>query len=191
MKRISFLLATLTLLAVPGLRAQDAATEERLNKLSGQIDSLLEGQQVLTKSIEKLRKDLETVREEAKQPTGNYASQEDLKRLTDAVNKIDRNRMEDYDKIAEKLRKLGQTIATSTPPTHPASHGKDSGEPTPAPKDQKGFEYEVKSGDTLSAIVQACREKNIKVSMDEILKANPRLKAQNMRVGQKIWIPAS
>jgi len=34
----------------------------------------------------------------------------------------------------------------------------------------------VQKGDTLSTIVQAYRDKNIKVSKDQILKANPDLK---------------
>lgn len=48
----------------------------------------------------------------------------------------------------------------------------------------------MKKGDTLSTIVQAYRDNNIKVTMDQILKANPGLKPERMRVGQKIFIPA-
>src|SRR5437867_2592323 len=59
-----------------------------------------------------------------------------------------------------------------------------------ATKPEKGFEYVVQSGDTLLAIVKAYREKNVKVTQDEILKANPGLVATRLKVGQKIWIPA-
>ena len=48
----------------------------------------------------------------------------------------------------------------------------------------------IQSGDTLDAIVQAYKEKNIKVTVAQILKANPGLKAERLRVGQKIFIPA-
>ncbi len=54
----------------------------------------------------------------------------------------------------------------------------------------KGFEYVIKSGDTLEAIVQAYREKNIKVTVSQIVNANPGLKPERLRVGQKIFIPA-
>jgi beta-lactamase regulating signal transducer with metallopeptidase domain/LysM repeat protein len=60
---------------------------------------------------------------------------------------------------------------------------------SPHPSD-KGFEYVIQKGDTLSIIAQAYKEKNIKVSNDDILKANPGLKAEKLKVGQKIFIPA-
>src|SRR5437870_10236482 len=44
MKRIPFCIITL-LCAIAPLRAQDARTEERLNKLSGQIEDLIAGQE--------------------------------------------------------------------------------------------------------------------------------------------------
>jgi LysM repeat protein len=56
--------------------------------------------------------------------------------------------------------------------------------------DDKVFPYTVQSGDTLDAIVQAYKEKNIKVTVAQILAANPGLKADKLRVGQKIFIPA-
>jgi hypothetical protein len=48
----------------------------------------------------------------------------------------------------------------------------------------------VQSGDTLSAIIAAYKEKGIKVTEKEIKAANPNLVPEKMRVGQKIWIPA-
>ena len=55
---------------------------------------------------------------------------------------------------------------------------------------EKGFEHAVASGDTLSTIAQAYKEKGIKVTVDQILKANPGLVPEKMKVGQKIFIPA-
>jgi LysM repeat protein len=54
----------------------------------------------------------------------------------------------------------------------------------------KGIEYVVKEHDTLSGIVKSCRDQKINVTMDQILKANPGLKPERMRTGQKIFIPA-
>ena len=42
----------------------------------------------------------------------------------------------------------------------------------------------------LLAIAKAYRAQGIKVTTDQILKANPGLDAKNMKVGQKIFIPA-
>jgi LysM repeat protein len=64
----------------------------------------------------------------------------------------------------------------------------------PAPKvsnsPEKGFEHEVKSGQTLSAIIQAYRDQGVKVTLKQVLDANPTLKPERMKAGQKIFIPA-
>jgi LysM repeat protein len=193
MKRILLLLAASTLFTTPVLRAQDAATEERLNKLAGRIEDLTASQEALGKRIEALGRDIESLRASMDKPTGNYAGQEDLKHLAEAVKEIDRKRLEDYEKIRAELLKLGKSLsATPAPPvkkTTAPGPGDNNVAEKPAVPD-KGYDYIVNKGDTLSIIVQAYRDKNIKVSTDQILKANPGLKAEKLRVGQKIFIPA-
>ena len=51
------------------------------------------------------------------------------------------------------------------------------------------FEHHVKPGDTLSRIVTSYREKGAKVTLEDILKANPGLDPTRLRVGQTIFIP--
>jgi septal ring factor EnvC (AmiA/AmiB activator) len=81
MKRISLLLLTLALCAPPAVRAQDAATQERLDKLSGRIEDLTAAQEAMKKQMTELSKELQSVREQASKPTGNYARPEDLNLL--------------------------------------------------------------------------------------------------------------
>ncbi|HTL55248.1 MAG TPA: LysM peptidoglycan-binding domain-containing protein [Candidatus Limnocylindrales bacterium] len=188
MKRIAFLLAVLTLCSVAWSRAQDAATEERLNKLAGQIEDLRAGQEALHKQVETLIKEFENLREQAAKPTGNYAAQEDLKRVADAVKDVDQKRIEDAEKIRVELLNLRKGLLAAPPSKKSAPQ--TSTDVTPSDKPEKGFEYVVQNGDTLSTIVKACRDKNLKVTVDQILKANPDLKPEKMRVGQKIFIPA-
>jgi LysM repeat protein len=110
---------------------------------------------------------------------------------------VDRNRVEDYDKIRAEIRgemqKLGKLLAT--PPPLPKKSGggnnsdSDSASEKPA-KPEKAFEYVVQRGDTLLTIIQACREqKGVKVTAAQIQKANPGLKPERLLVGQKILIP--
>jgi len=192
MKQISLLLLALTLGAVPAARAQDAATEERLNKLSGQIEDLIAGQKQMKERLASLAREMENLREQASKPTASYAAQEDLKRLADSVKEVDRKRLEDYDKIRAELLKLGKVLSAPTPTSKKSASTTtaDSPDATKASPSAKGFEYVIEKNDNLSAIVKAYAEKNIKVTTEQILKANPGLDPNRLRVGKKIFIPA-
>ena len=202
MKRISFLLLILALGLTPTLRAQDAATEERLNKLSGRIDDVMAAQESMRKQISDLAKEIESVREQASKPTGNYASQDDLNRLKKAVEEVDRKRVNDAEETQKQLLKVVEAV-TKMPVPPPPSRSKNppkEKEPVSNPDkptadaaptgNEKVIPYVIQSGDSLSVIVQAYKEKNIKVTVDQILKANPGLNEKKLRVGQKIFIPA-
>jgi len=191
MKRIFPFLIALSLWGGRELRAQDAATEERLNKLNGLVQDLLEDKAHQRKQIESLSKEIQSLREQLSKPAGNYASQDDLRTLARKVQEIDQKRVEDYERIVKKIERLGETLAS--PP--PGKKSKPKLEPVDNPgaggaAPEKGFEHTVASGDTLSTIAQAYKEKGIKVTVDQIQKVNPGLVPEKMKVGQKIFIPA-
>lgn len=192
MKRISCLLIILSLCATPAARSQDAATEERFNKLSGQIEDLIAAQKDLKQRISALTRELENVREQSAKPSANYAAADDLRHLAEAVKEIDRKRLEDYDKIHAELLKLGKSLSTPVTPNRKSTSTNSVDGPTgdKGGPPQKGFEYTIEPNDTLSVIVKAYREKNIKVTVDQILKANPKLDPNRLKVGTKIFIPA-
>jgi LysM repeat protein len=192
MKRISLLLALIAMSFAFAGRSQDAATEERFNKLAGQIEDLIAAQRSQQKQIEALAKEIESLRERANRPAAEYATPDDVKRLADALREVDRKRIEDSEKISAQFAKLGQKLsspALSAPRSSSKSVAENSAADKPV-KDDKAFPYTIESGDTLSMIVQAYRDKNIKVSLEQILAANPGLKPDKLRPGQKIWIPA-
>jgi len=192
MKRISILLATLALCAPPAVRAQDAATQERLDKLAGRIDDLTAAQEAVRKQLSELSRELESVREQSGKPNISYASREDLNRLAEAIKAVDRKRMDDAETVRTELLKLRKALEvplTSTK-TRAVAPPKEKAAADKPPGDEKFFPYTIQSGDTLEAIVLAYKEKNIKVTVAQILAANPGLKADHLRVGQKIFIPA-
>jgi LysM repeat protein len=192
MKRIYFLLATLALCVAPALRAQDAAMQERLDKLAGRIEDLTAAQDALRKQMNELSKELESVREQSGKPNTSYARQEDLKGLAESIKEVDRKRIDDAEKIHNELLKLRKALEVPLAPPKPktTSVPKDKPASDKPAGDERMFPYVIQSGDTLSAIVQAYKEKNIKVTAAQILKANPGLKAERLIVGTKIFIPA-
>jgi len=192
MKRISYWLVTLALCSAPAVRAQDAATQERLDKLNGRIEDLTAAQEALKKQISELNRELGSVREQSAKPNTSYARPEDLNVLAEKIKEVDRKRMDDAEKVRTELLKLRQALAPSlaSPKQKPAPVPKEKLAPEKPAGDEKVFPYVIQSGDTLDAIVLAYKEKNIKVTVAQILKANPGLKANSLKVGQKIFIPA-
>ena len=187
MKRICF--GLLLCLAVSSRAfAADAEIEERLNKLSGQIENVLEAQHMQRARLDALAKEINNLREQQDKPSVPYATQESVTRLLKGIEEVDRKRLEDYAKITNELKALGRNLSQSA--TASKSPVAPPREETPSKSPDKGYEYVVQKNDTLSIIVQSYREKNIKITTDQILKANPGLKAEKLKVGQKIFIPA-
>lgn len=193
MKKI-FLL-TMLLAAGPLVRAQDAAVDERINKLAGQVQDLADSKEALRKDLDALAKEVRDLRDQVGKPNDTYATQDDVKRLAAKLEEIDKKRQDDQQMILDKIAELGKTLSANSgrhvaavaPPDVPATadHG------SAAAGNDKGYYYPIKSGDTLGAIAKAYREQlHLKVTADDILKANPGLDDRKMPVGKKIFIPA-
>jgi LysM repeat protein len=195
MKRLFFVWMTLALSLAPFARAQDAATQERLDKLSGRIEDLIAAQEALTKQMNDLRRELQSVRELASRPQGNWATPEALQRVARAVEEVDRKRIADSELVQKQLEKIRQALdkplpapkrsSTAAPKDTPTSEKKD-----PSDKPQQGVEHVIKQGETLSGILAACREQHIKVTRKQILEANPGLNPDILIPGKKLFIPA-
>lgn len=167
----------LSLLLAPLVRAQDAATEEQLNRLRSEVSALQASNVDLQKRLSEVLKELQELRTQSAKSSGNYAGADDVKQLAEAIREVDRKREADRDLILAELKKLSKTAASAPvvadrPPTA-----------------ERGYEYAVQSGDTISAIVQAYRDQGVKVTIDDVLKANPGLKPTSLKVGQKLFIP--
>jgi outer membrane murein-binding lipoprotein Lpp len=192
MKRI--LLMTIVLAVGTIGRAQDAAVDERLNKLAGQVQDLADSKEALRNDLNALAKEVRDVRDQAGKPNDAYATQDDVKRLTEKLAEIDKKREDDKQLILDKIAELGKSLAAN-PSRHTPAVVPDEPAPPHDPANShaasdKGYYYVIQSGDTLSMIAKAYRDKNIKVSVDDILRANDGLKAEKLIVGRKIFIPA-
>jgi hypothetical protein len=198
MKRIPVFMIALWLTAPSAVRAQDAATEERLNKLSAQIEDLVVAKDAQNKRIEELARAVRELQEQQNRPNPTYASQDDLKRVAAKLQEIDQNRQRDNELVLEKLRGLGKTLAAAPPARQTAAATTGSSSPSsvsaagerPATRPEKGYEYVIKESDTYSAIAKAYSDQGVKVTAKQIQNANPDLKPENLQVGQKIFIPA-
>ena len=183
------------LLALPvAVPAQDAATEERMNKLTAQIEVLVEAKETQNKKIEALESQVRDLQSKVSQPVGNYASAEDLKQVADAVKEVDKKRQSDSERVSNELQKVLKSLGATgggsgakRPPTTPVVTPPNPAVDLSAPH----LEYKVKAGDRIGDIVQAYRDKGVKVTVASVLALNPGLKPEKMKVGQTIIISAT
>jgi LysM repeat protein len=193
MRKISLWALMLVLTASLG-RAQDAATQQQLDKLSGQIQDLTDAQVQQGKRLDAIEKEIADLGDKMNQPAANnYASADDLKKLAEQVQEIDQKRQDDRDLILKQLEKLGKgTVSSShrsSSETAPPTDTDNASQVAAPVGPQTGHPYIIASGDTLAAIAKAYRAQGVKVSVKEILAANPGLDANKLYVGKKIFIP--
>ena len=100
---------------VEELQRTVATLTERVDNAVKALDALDEAYRAIGRELADLRREIESLREQASKPTGNFAAQEDLKRVADAVKEVDRKRLEDYDKIRTTIKDLGATLAAQPP----------------------------------------------------------------------------
>lgn len=196
MKRIIVFLTIFATTTAVQLRAQDVtALDERVKQLRGHVDDLLEDKANQKKQIEALAKEIQALREhQQNQPTTTYASQEALSKLAEKLQELDTKRKADRELILKEIEKLGKATSGGTaskvkpPKTQPNPNPPNN--PNPGNLPDKAIEHTIAAGDTLSTIAAAySKEKGVKVTTEQIRRANPGIKEDKLRVGQTILVP--
>ncbi len=177
--------------------AQDAATQQQLDKLSGQIQDLLEAQAQQGKRIDALEREIGELRDKVNTPVvSDSASRDDLKKLAGQVQELANKQQDDNALIVKQLEKLAKAAALApVTPTHKpkaapetTATGGDNSATSPGGP-ENGHYYTIKAGDRLSDIVKAYQAEGVKVTTKQILNANPGLDPNKLYVGKKIFIP--
>jgi len=191
MKKISLWSLILVFSASVAL-AQESATQQQIDKLTGQIQDLMDIQAQQGKRIEALERGMSELRDKLNAPVVNdYASHAELKSLVEQMDEIDRKRKEDTDNIAEQIKNLAKVAAAAPAPIKIVKNNTpkpDNDTPAVSPS-ASGYEYEVKQGDTLGLIAKAYRDKGVKVTRSQIIAANPKINPNVLIPGRKIFIP--
>ena len=191
--RKSILWAFILVLTVSVARAQDAATQQQLDKLSGQIQDLTDAQAQQGKRLDAIEKEIADLSDKVSQPVvNNSASVDDLKKLAEQVQEIDQKRQDDRELILKQIKDIAKITAGTSRHASSAdvSAPADNGTAPAAPAGpQTGHPHVIASGETLAAIAKAYREKGVKVYVKDILAANPGLDATKLYVGKTIFIP--
>ena len=194
--------------------AEREEAEARYKRISARVQEMEETLQAHQKTIMKLTEEIHRLSEDVfrlSSKNENAATQESIKRLAEKIEEVDRKRQADNDLILGQLKSLGRTLASPVRPgatEKPASTspgGKASGAPssnnavqnpsgdpgkTPPPVTESGYEYSIKSGDTLDKILRDLRAHGMKLTQKQVMDANPGVNWNKLKIGQKIFIPA-
>lgn len=161
--------------------ASSEEAEERYKRMVSAIEELQAGHAALRKRVLELEETVAKLREELYRATNGTVSKAELAALAEKLVELDKSRESDKKLILDQLARLGASLKNlhvSPPPP------KESNVP------EKGYEYVVQPGDTLSKIVKAYNDAGIKVTLKQVQDANPGLNLNSLKVGQKIFIPA-
>jgi DNA repair ATPase RecN len=211
MKRVFILSAISILLLRLPVAAQDAAStpagaaaaiaakedaEERYKRLAADLQAVQSDNEALHAKITALEAEIQTLRAAQARPTDNSAIQDELKRLAETIQEVDKKRQNDKEVISEEIRKsiagLEQSLGSAPAPVH-TSKPKPPAVPD-SPASDKGYSYTIQEGDRLQAIVSAYnadfKSKGMKtITLKQAKEANPNVDWNRLRVGQKIVIP--
>src|SRR5271169_442210 len=118
---LGLLIVTSAVFMASFARAQDAATQEQIDKLSGQIQDLIDAQAAQGKRIDALEKQVSDLSDKLNQPAANdSASADDLKKLAEQVQELAKKRQDDNDLILKEFEKLGSKGGGISTPSHKA-----------------------------------------------------------------------
>jgi hypothetical protein len=193
MRKISFWLF-ITAFTVSLAHAQESATQQQIDQLTGKIQDLTEMQAAQGKKIADLEKQISDLSDKLNQPAvNNSASADDLRKLAEQVKDLAEKQQHDNDQFVKALERIAKGGGVSAPargrPAVPAENPSSTAA-VPGGGKQNGYYYEVKKDDTLIAIAKAySAELKTKITVEQILAANQGLTAKNLSVGKKIFIP--
>lgn len=165
---------------------EDAEEERRrILRASDQIE-------IIQANADKIQIELATLKEQiAKQQESETALRQEINTLRTALQKTEEARAKEREVL---LAKVGEMIAAAAPKPVPPETKKEprDKEPAttpPAHDGEKGYSHTVEKGQTLSMIAAAYNEKGVKVTVDDIRKANNLGSKDVLKVGQKLFIP--
>ena len=168
------------------VREDTLLLQESNRKLAGRIEALEMESQHLQKQLEQLRAESANMSRSSIQSVDGRLT--DLERRVVAVDQSRaKDKQELVDNLSKKMAEIMQRQAyVAAKPAAVSGNKSSSGSKTKGNAAASGYEHTVKSGETLTAIAAAYG-----VKQDVIMKENNLQKPNQIRVGQKLFIPAS
>lgn len=170
----------------PGAREDAQIERQKILRAADQIEAINDQHNKMVEELEKLKTQVRALSEEnaglAKQVSEikTHAAKE-REALLDQISKLF---AEQEKRLTEKIQQVAKSKEEEAPgkPATPK-------EPVANVKEEEGYDHVVQAGQTLWSIAQAYRDKGVKVTVEDIRKANNLKEGQGLRSGQKLFIP--
>ena len=171
----------------PSAVAELEEAQERYKRMSAKIEDLENTIQTYNQQFQKMEAEIHRLQSEVgrlREGSRDSAGKADV---VEQIKAVDRARIADQENVMKEFARLRKELlgaVTKAPKSN-------SGPPTPMPPPtEKGLEYVIKEGDTLSKLVVGLNKQGVKVTQKQIEQANPKVKWESLQIGQKIFIPA-
>jgi hypothetical protein len=208
MKRVFILFVIPILLLRLPVMAQDTTTaadvaareaaDERYKRLAADLQAVQSDNEALHAKLTAMEQEIQTLRDTQAHSADNSGIQDQLKKLAETIQEVDKKRLADKDAISEEIHKsigeLEKTLGGAPAPIHPSGPKPVTVPDNPTAPDKGGYSYTIKDGDTLGEIVKAYnkdyKSKGVKtITIRQAKEANPEVDWNRLKVGQKIIIP--
>lgn len=167
----------------PAAREDAAIEREKMLRAADSVD-------ILTSRLEKLEALLTRLQTEVNDLKGENSSLKQQLAMSDDQRAKEREVI--LTEVAKTVSQATKDVARATPPpAPPASSDSTPASSTASKPSEKGYEHVVEKGQTLWIIAKAYQEQGVKVSIDEIQRANGLKNDSVLKVGQKLFIPAT
>lgn len=162
------------------LREDMMALQDENRRLKGQIEAL-------DLEMERLSRSIDALRSTPSGPTfaDVQALQQRITALEGQIRSLDAARERDRKEIIDTLTARFTQVLTAQSQSRPRTASAAPSAPARRQGTQEGYEHVVEAGQSLSAIAAAYG-----VSVRAIVEANNLTNPNNLRVGQKLFIPA-
>jgi LysM repeat protein len=176
----------------PGATQDAEAARLKLLRAADQIEVMQAASDGNTAQIATLKAEIEQQRMELDATKAQLATlKADNASLREALEKLDAARATERKALLDEVAKIVADAGKGRPTPRAETHEKAEAPAAPAKADaaQKGYEYVVAKGDTLSSISAAYQAQGVHATVADIRKANTLSNGQTLHVGQKLFIP--
>ena len=166
----------------PSALAEREDAQVRYKRLTAKIEDLENTIQAYNQQFQKMEAEIHRLRSEVSKMRDGGSDSSAMAE----IRKVDRAREADHETVMKEFARLRRELLGSV--TKPPKS--NSGSPAPVPQaTEKGLEYTIRDGDTLSKLVAALNKQGVKVTQKQIEQANPGVDWNRLKINQKIFIP--